>query len=37
MRIDIELLRIISAIGIVWFHSGNATGREITYSGLVFL
>ncbi|GAB4552098.1 MAG: hypothetical protein Tsb0014_46070 [Pleurocapsa sp.] len=36
MRIDIELLRIISALGIVWFHSGNLSGREIAYGGLIF-
>ena len=36
MRIDIELLRIVSAVGIVWFHSNNSTGREVAYGGLVF-
>lgn len=33
-RQDIEALRIISAFGIVWFHS-NADGHDISYSGLV--
>ena len=33
-RQDIELLRVISAFGIVWFHSG-ATGNDIAYSGLI--
>lgn len=36
MRIDIELLRIISAFGIVYFHSGNLSGKEFAYAGLVF-
>lgn len=36
MRADIELLRIISAFGIVWFHSGVVAGKEIAYSGLIF-
>lgn len=36
MRSDIELLRIISAFGIVWFHSGVLEGKEIAYSGLIF-
>ena len=36
MRNDLELLRIISAFGIVWFHSGNNLGREVSYSGLMF-
>lgn len=35
MRYDVELLRIIAAFGIVWFHSGYSLGREIAYSGLV--
>ncbi len=36
-RQDIEFLRIISAFGIVWFHSG-AIGHAVSYSGLmVFL
>lgn len=36
-RQDIELLRIVSAFGIVWFHSG-AKGHELAYAGLtVFL
>ena len=36
MRNDIELFRIISAFGIVWFHSGNNLGREVSYGGLIF-
>lgn len=35
MRTDIELLRIVSAFGIVWFHSG-APGQDIAYAGIVF-
>lgn len=35
MRTDVEFLRIISALGIVWFHSGLDVGRDIAYSGLV--
>lgn len=34
MRRDVETLRILSAFGIVWFHSG-APGGEFAYSGLV--
>ena len=34
IRQDIEILRVLSAFGIVWFHSG-APGREVAYSGLV--
>lgn len=33
-RQDIEIIRIISAFAIVWFHSG-AQGSEISYAGLV--
>jgi len=33
-RGDIELIRIIGAFGIVWYHSGSI-GHEIAYSGLV--
>lgn len=33
-RQDIELLRIVSAFGIVWFHSG-AVGSSIAYTGLI--
>ena len=33
-RQDIELLRVVSAFGIVWFHSG-AVGHDIAYSGLI--
>ncbi len=35
MRHDVELLRLVSALGIVWFHSGVSFGREVAYSGLV--
>jgi len=35
MRLDIEVLRIISAFGIVWFHSGIGIGHEIAYGGLI--
>ena len=33
-RADIELLRVLSTFGIVWFHSG-AQGQEFAYSGLI--
>jgi fucose 4-O-acetylase-like acetyltransferase len=33
-RHDIELLRVISAFGIVWYHSG-AIGHEYSYAGLI--
>lgn len=33
-RADIELLRVLSTFGIVWFHSG-VFGYELAYSGLV--
>jgi fucose 4-O-acetylase-like acetyltransferase len=33
-RQDIELLRILSAFGIIWFHV-EPYGRELAYSGLV--
>lgn len=36
MRLDIELTRVISAFGIVWFHSGVDLGRDIAYAGLVY-
>lgn len=36
MNIKIELFRAISAFGIVWYHSGIKTGKEIAYSGLIF-
>jgi hypothetical protein len=35
VRTDVEFLRIISALGIVWFHSGLDIGRDMAYSGLV--
>lgn len=35
MRSDVELLRIVSAFGIIWFHSGYEFGRDIAYAGLV--
>ena len=34
VRLDIEVLRFFSAIGIVWFHSGVA-GAEVGYAGLI--
>jgi surface polysaccharide O-acyltransferase-like enzyme len=34
-RQDIELLRIFSAFGIVWFHSPITIGKHIAYSGLI--
>jgi hypothetical protein len=36
MRFDLELIRIVSAFGIVWFHSGIDSKRDVAYSGLVF-
>lgn len=36
MKIEIEFLRIISAFGIIYFHSGVEIGREIAYGGLIF-
>jgi len=35
LRTDVELLRILAAFGIVWFHSGIDYGREFSYTGLV--
>jgi peptidoglycan/LPS O-acetylase OafA/YrhL len=35
VRSDLEVLRIIAAFGIVWFHSGYAYGRDLAYAGLV--
>lgn len=35
-RSDIELLRVISAFGIVWFHSEFEHGKSIAYAGLIF-
>lgn len=34
-RQDIELLRIVGAFAIIWFHSG-VQGHELSYAGLVF-
>jgi len=34
VRLDIEFLRFVSAIGIVWFHSG-VVGAELGYAGLI--
>lgn len=34
-RRDIELLRIVSAFGIVWFHS-QSIGHEVSYGSLIF-
>jgi len=33
-RQEIELLRIFSAFGIIWYHSAS-TGRDVAYAGLV--
>jgi hypothetical protein len=33
-RQEIELLRIVSAFGVVWFHSSDL-GKDIAYSGLI--
>lgn len=33
--IEVELLRIISSLGIVYFHSGLQTHRDFAYSGLI--
>jgi hypothetical protein len=35
MRNDVELLRIIAAFGVVWYHSGVPYSRDIAYAGLV--
>ncbi|WP_369982444.1 acyltransferase family protein [Thalassolituus sp.] len=37
-RVDIEVLRILSCLGIVYFHSGMLTGvaNSLAYSGLAF-
>lgn len=35
MRSDIELLRLFSAFGIVWFHSGVSELRDFSYAGLI--
>jgi len=36
MKLEIEIFRILSAFGIVWFHSGVDIGREIAYGALIF-
>jgi|GEM_PF-4479842 len=36
MRVEIEIFRILSAFGIVWFHSGIDIGRDIAYGGLIY-
>jgi hypothetical protein len=36
MKTEIELFRIISIFGIVWFHTGIALGRDVAYGGLIF-
>ena len=33
-NLGVELLRLLSTFGIVWFHSGT-TAKEFAYSGLV--
>ena len=35
-RYDVDFFRILSAAGIVWYHSGVSSGHEISYAGLVF-
>ena len=35
MRKDIEVLRILSMFGIVWFHTNPYQWRSVTYAGLV--
>lgn len=35
VRNDVELLRVVSAFGIVWFHSGYNFARDAAYAGLV--
>ena len=35
MRSDVELLRILSAFGIVWFHSGIKNFKDLFYAGLI--
>jgi len=34
-RSDIELLKILSAFGIVWFHSEYSPARDVAYAGLI--
>ena len=34
-RFDLELIRVVSAFGIVWFHSGISYARDVAYSGLI--
>lgn len=36
MKSEIEIFRILGALGIVWFHSGVNIGRNIAYGGLIF-
>ena len=36
MKLEIEIFRLVSVFGIVWFHSGISHGTEIAYSGLIF-
>lgn len=36
MKLEIEVFRIFSAFGIVWFHSGLHTGRQFAYGGLIY-
>jgi hypothetical protein len=35
VRQDVELLRLLSALGIVWFHT-QVAGAEVGYGGLIF-
>ncbi len=36
IRTDIELIRVVAAFGIVWFHSGINFWRDIAYAGLIY-
>jgi len=36
MKSEIELFRVISIFGIIWFHSGIQFGKDVAYGGLVF-
>ena len=35
IRLDVELIRVVSASGIVWYHSNVDVGHDIAYAGLV--
>ena len=36
MKLEIAIFRLISAFGIVWFHSEISRAKEIAYGGLIF-